>query len=1026
MIDQYIHIRNAWPFLTMLFLTTIFGASQLFATSGLHLEDPTATCDLTITTTSNSITVGGLDAGHVILKLFNPDWSTNFQCLDNCSNPTTISSLAIGTYYLSVNLYDDNWQPICDQAEFVTVDGTGCVDNDNDGHCQPDDCNDNDPSIPTTPGTSCDDGDANTINDVIQSDGCTCAGTPIGGGCDVSWTTTATSITITGLNAPHVIFKLHHPNWSIHTECFDNCANPLTISGLTSEATYHLNYNLYDANWQPICSELVDVVISGSGGNEPDLSISNLQSDPSGSPGQVTNFTFDLNNFGDAVASGSYLIEAYISTDNQLSNDDVSAGEIPTGNTPIGTIPDVPGAITVPNLPQGDYYLIVKADANNNIAESNENNNTASVSYSIIGGGLSCGFEKTYGPFNFLANFTEASETSDEYQYVSYEPVQAGVQTVYTLRTDKDGNQIGVDTDQQTLPTLPTVTSSINGNFQLVVTSTTNGVENWSTIVTFDVPPGSNIIATNGDQVRTLNDGYLAAGTVIISGAQFEFHTYFIKFDLDGNLIQQNISEGLLGDFFILSNYFDVPGGAIFRLFQNTGSIYYFIKIDDNGAFLWLTPFVGDLPSNTLIQIGLSPDQQHVYALNVNNQRAFLDKISTDDGVPVYDVNLSGVFTPQNPGIFGHQTSGFFLTDDGGVLTGYTGEDLNLNQIFSSYGKLDANGNLVWDISFNEERRFQPLVETSDGGALWIDLDGTSSDQLKIVKTTNTGSLTPTCDGGGGTPLGCDLSYTTSGGDLSIFGPGLDASHVIIKVFSPSWSTIFNCFDDCGNSIDLSGLTAGTYHVSVALYNDSWVKTCDILEDVVVGSSTPLQGNDPSFLFFQAAKNGRTGHLSWVVNNNNSTDRFRIERSHDGLTYVALQSLDAIGGTDSEQAYQVEDRSPLPGMNFYRVVQFFDDGSMRYSREELLLFDLGLDEVAVFPNPASEVVHIQLKKLVDTPTEILIYNSFGQLMEQVSLAAGHEEVVSLATSDWPGGYYQVQVRTKDARWVNMPLIIGRM
>ena len=52
-------------------------------------------------------------------------------------------------------------------------------DDDNDGICKIDDCDDNDANVGAkqTVGTACDDGDANTINDQIQSDGCTCAGT---------------------------------------------------------------------------------------------------------------------------------------------------------------------------------------------------------------------------------------------------------------------------------------------------------------------------------------------------------------------------------------------------------------------------------------------------------------------------------------------------------------------------------------------------------------------------------------------------------------------------------------------------------------------------------------------------------------------------------------------------------------------------------------------------------------------------------------------------------------------------------
>ena len=49
-------------------------------------------------------------------------------------------------------------------------------DNDGDGICNNDDCAPDDPSLPAPVGSSCNDNNANTINDIIQSNGCTCLG----------------------------------------------------------------------------------------------------------------------------------------------------------------------------------------------------------------------------------------------------------------------------------------------------------------------------------------------------------------------------------------------------------------------------------------------------------------------------------------------------------------------------------------------------------------------------------------------------------------------------------------------------------------------------------------------------------------------------------------------------------------------------------------------------------------------------------------------------------------------------------
>ena len=53
-----------------------------------------------------------------------------------------------------------------------------CIDNDKDGYCSSVDCNDANSAVPAASGSLCDDNNPNTYQDIIQLDGCTCAGIP--------------------------------------------------------------------------------------------------------------------------------------------------------------------------------------------------------------------------------------------------------------------------------------------------------------------------------------------------------------------------------------------------------------------------------------------------------------------------------------------------------------------------------------------------------------------------------------------------------------------------------------------------------------------------------------------------------------------------------------------------------------------------------------------------------------------------------------------------------------------------------
>lgn len=120
---------------------------------------------------------------------------------------------------------------------------------------------------------------------------------------------------------------------------------------------------------------------AGTSTNQADLTLTNLTiPTPSVQQGNILNWKVDIKNIGTAAITGNFNVKAYISTDNVLSADDVQNGIIPTGNFDVGlSVPQVSGASTIPTtVPAGQYYLILKVDADGQVVESNENNNVIS------------------------------------------------------------------------------------------------------------------------------------------------------------------------------------------------------------------------------------------------------------------------------------------------------------------------------------------------------------------------------------------------------------------------------------------------------------------------------------------------------------------------------------------------------------------------------------------------------------------------------------------------------------------------
>lgn len=122
----------------------------------------------------------------------------------------------------------------------------------------------------------------------------------------------------------------------------------------------------------------IPIFINGKNVCATDLTISNIAAPSHINAGEEFGLSYKITNQGEFQAKGMCREVIYLSSDNLLDADDVMVGTV-SGDIdvmPGGTLTrTATGRIT--NMPEGDYYLIIKTNSTRAIAETDDDNNTA-------------------------------------------------------------------------------------------------------------------------------------------------------------------------------------------------------------------------------------------------------------------------------------------------------------------------------------------------------------------------------------------------------------------------------------------------------------------------------------------------------------------------------------------------------------------------------------------------------------------------------------------------------------------------
>lgn len=115
--------------------------------------------------------------------------------------------------------------------------------------------------------------------------------------------------------------------------------------------------------------------------------------------------------------------------------------------------------------------------------------------------------------------------------------------------------------------------------------------------------------------------------------------------------------------------------------------------------------------------------------------------------------------------------------------------------------------------------------------------------------------------------------------------------------------------------------------------------------------------------------------------------RFAVQRSADGENFKTIAVMDQ-SNSGGLQKYTYADYSPKEGNAFYRLEILDNNQHLLYSNvKRITRFEEGTFFL-VYPNPVSDFMVVELSDKVETATQIDVFSSRGQLVQQVTLAEG--------------------------------------
>lgn len=161
-------------------------------------------------------------------------------------------------------------------------------------------------------------------------------------------------------------------------------------------------------------------------------------------------------------------------------------------------------------------------------------------------------------------------------------------------------------------------------------------------------------------------------------------------------------------------------------------------------------------------------------------------------------------------------------------------------------------------------------------------------------------------------------------------------------------------------------------------------------------------------IYFTAIPDGNKVRLNWEAANEQDTRTYEVQKSLNASNFFHLSTVNS--RQQSQSAYTDYDYAPANGWNYYRLKIIDNSGNFTYSPVRAVRFSKGLEQVKLFPNPATDILNILLPSSYINKCSMQVFGVEGKL---ISSMKPWGSVVMMNVTPLPAGTYILTIIKED-------------